>query len=297
LFGAYTSGRRLSKNPERFMPEIIQQLDPNLPLLGDPGALDAAHKEVVMIPGALVRLEMFSATRAWSHTGVARVYLPFPGLDGRPLAPKLEIEDAAMQIAAFAAQRPGKAYRLLGYSTGGPIAIRAAEQMQGDVRVAALASAVERAGGLESMQRIARDVLAAAVRVRSVRRRVVWREYFKVLLFGPAVLRDKALAARAEELMAGHLPRMVYPDRDLLAAHSDDLRRWRLPPRRRLQPDRLAFFAGAADPVFSLAQTEAFAQAFGAAPVTSYPGHGHLPFMTHPKVFEDIRAYLDLDRA
>jgi pimeloyl-ACP methyl ester carboxylesterase len=280
-----------------FMLENIQQVDPALPLLGDPVAVDAAPTVVVMIPGALARLEMFSATRTWAHPGVALVYLPFPGLDGRPLAPKLRIEDTARQIAAFAAQRPGKAYRLLGYSTGGPIAIRAAEQMGGDVRVAALASAVERAGGFTSMQRITRDVLAAACRVRSVRRRVVWREYFKVLLFGPAVLQDETLAARADALLGAHLPRMVYPDRDLLAAHSDDLRRWRLPPGRRLQPDRLAFFAGAADPVFSLAQTEAFAQAFGAAPVTSYPGHGHLPFITHPKVFEDIRAYFDLTRA
>jgi pimeloyl-ACP methyl ester carboxylesterase len=276
------------------MREDLQRLDKASPLLGDPAAVDAAHTLVILIPGALTRLEMFSETRHWARNGVATVYLPFPGLDGRPLTPKLDIEATAAEVAAFAARQPHKAYRLLGYSTGGPIAIRAAEQMEGDVRVAALASAVERAGGGTSMQRITRDVLAAAVRVHSVRRRVVWREYFKVLLFGRAVLRDKTLAARAEALLATHLPRMVYPDRELLAAHSDDLRRWRLPPGRRLGSDRLTFFAGAADPVFSLAQTEAFARRFGAAPVTSYPGHGHLPFMTDPSVFQDIHAFFGL---
>jgi hypothetical protein len=48
--------------------------------------------------------------------------------------------------------------------------------------------------------------------------------------------------------------------------------------------------------VFSLAQMEAFARRFGAAPVTSYSGQGHLLFMTCPKVFEDIHAFFDLHR-
>lgn len=263
------------------------------PLLYDPAAVEAADKVAVLIPGALARVEMFDAARSWTDAGYALVKYRFPGLDGRSLTPKLRIEKAAQTVAGFVAGYPTKKFCLLGYSTGGPIAIRAAEQVARPVRVAAMSSAVPVAGGLTSMQAITADVLAAAARARSVRRNTVWREYFKVLLFGRAVVRDTSRMAQAQSLLDAHLPRMVYPDAPLLAAHSDDLRRWKLPEGSRLRPENLAFFAGAADPVFSTSQSEAFARLFGDPQITFYPGQGHLLFMTHPAVFDDILDFFE----
>lgn len=263
------------------------------PLIFRAEEVAAARVITVCIPGALARVEMFAPVQGWAAPGHALVYFRFPGLDGRALSPKLEIERAAARIAAFAAGHPDKAFRLLGYSTGGPIAIRAAERMGGDVRVAAMSGAVEKAGGIRSFQRITRDVLAASARARSLRRRAVWAEYFRVLLYGAPVLRDAKLAARAETLWQAQLPRMVWPDPALLAAHSDDLRRWTLPDGPRLAEDRLAFFIGGDDPVFSRPQTEALAAHFGAPAITAYPGHGHLLFLTHPPAFDDIRAFFE----
>lgn len=264
------------------------------PLIFNRNEVAAARLVTICIPGALARVEMFAPVQSWAAPGHALVYFRFPGLDGRSLSPKLKIEAAAARIAAFAAGHPDKAFRLLGYSTGGPIAIRAAERMGGDVKVAAMSSAVEKAGGLRSFQRITRDVIAAAARARSLRRRVVWAEYFKVLLYGTPVLRDAGLAEQAQALWQANLPRMVWPDPELLAAHSDDLRRWALPRGPRLAADRLAFFIGDDDPVFSAEQTESFASRFGAPAIMRYQGHGHLLFLTHPAAYDDIRAFFEV---
>ncbi|MFK7871439.1 MAG: alpha/beta hydrolase [Roseobacter sp.] len=263
------------------------------PLLFDPRAVEAAKKLAIMIPGALARVDMFEAAQSWTDAGYALAHYRFPGLDGRPLSPKLRIEEAAQTVADFVAGYPAKKICLLGYSTGGPIAIRAAEKTATPVRVAAMSSAVPMAGGLTSLQAIAADILAAAARARSVRRNTVWREYFKVLLLGRAVVRDKALMAQAQLLLDAHLPQMVYPDAPLLSAHADDLRRWKLPKGARLSAKHLAFFAGAADPVFSVSKTEGFARLFGEPQVRFYPGQGHLLFMTHPSVFDDILTFFE----
>ncbi|MEM6889014.1 MAG: alpha/beta hydrolase [Pseudomonadota bacterium] len=263
------------------------------PLVYEPGDVEAARKVALLIPGALARIAMFAPAEKWRAQGYALVYYRFPGLDGLPLAPELDIEGAAAHVAAFCVRHPGKQFYLLGYSTGGPIAIRAAERIGGDVRVAAMSSAVQQAGGLVSAGQIARDVLAAAAQARSARRNVVWLAYFKQLLFGRAVLQNSALDAQAAKLLAAHLPDMIYPDPPLLAAHSDALRRWTLPKGQRLASDRLAFFSGAADPVFSPDQTATFAAHFGAPASTLYPGHGHLLFMTHPAVFDDVLAFFE----
>ncbi|WP_299966323.1 alpha/beta hydrolase [uncultured Roseobacter sp.] len=263
-------------------------------LIYDPAEVERAAKLVILIPGALARLEIFAPVQHWRARGYALVSCPFPGLDGRPVTPGLRIDAAAACIAEFAERHPGKPYRLLGYSTGGPIAISAAERMgDADVRVAAMSSAVERAGGIATARRTTADLLAAAARVRSVRRRTVWLEYYKTLLFGRRVRRDSALDARATALVAARMEEMVYPDRDLLAAHTEDLRRWRLPSGPRLAEDRLQFFVGAEDPVFSSPQTAALAARFGAPRRHSYAGQGHLLFLTAPRVFEDILAYFE----
>ena len=265
------------------------------PLAYDPAEVDRADRIAILIPGALASVEIFAPAQTWKASGYAIVTYRFPGMDGLPLDHRLGIEDAASQIAAFTGRYPGKAYRLLGYSTGGPIAISAAGRIRGDVKVAAMSSAVERAGGTATALRSSIDVLAAAARAGSVDREEVWLEYYRTLLFGRAGLKDPGLRAEASAIVAEERSRIVIPEGDLMAAHSEDLRRWRLPPAPRLSAERLRFFIGQEDPVFSDAQTEAFARVFGAPGIARYPAQGHLLFLTRPQVFDDVLEFFEAD--
>jgi pimeloyl-ACP methyl ester carboxylesterase len=265
------------------------------PLAYDVAAVSRADRIAILIPGALASVDIFAPAQKWKASGYAIVTYRFPGMDGLPLDHRLGIEDAAAQIAAFTAGHPGKAYRLLGYSTGGPIAISAAGRIAGDVKVAAMSSAVERAGGTATALRSSFDVLAAAARAGSVDREVVWLEYYRTLLFGRAGLKNPDLRAQASTIVAKERSRIVIPEGELLAAHSEDLRGWRLPPAPRLPADRLRFFIGQEDPVFSDAQTAAFARAFGAPGIARYPAQGHLLFLTRPEVFDDVLAFFEAE--
>lgn len=263
------------------------------PLVYDAGEVTRANRVAILIPGALASVDIFAPARRWRGSGYAIVTYRFPGMDGLPLDHRLGIEDAAARIAEFTERYPGKKYRLLGYSTGGPVAIAAASRIEGDVKVAAMSSAVERAGGTATAVRSTIDVLAAAARSGSVNLEVIWLEYYKTLLFGRVGLKDPELQARARDIVAEERTRIVIPEGDLLKSHSEDLRRWRLPPSPRLSADRLRFFIGQQDPVFSDAQTEAFARAFGAPGIARYPGQGHLLFLTWPEVFDDVLEFFE----
>ena len=264
------------------------------PLLFDPERVAQADTVVIMIPGAMTSIGMFAPVLEWAaRPGVALAFYRFPGMHELPVDPPLKIARAGRQIAGFANSLPGKRIRLLGYSTGGPIAIMAGQQIEGDLRIAALSSAVERAGGITSAARIAGDVAEAAYRARSVRPSEVWLQYYRTLLVGRKAAR-KPLPPEATPAPNPDFGQPVtantvkMPQRGLPIAQSRDILRWKLPPGIPPMTDRLRFYAGKEDPVFATGQTVAFARKLGSAPVFAYAGHGHLIYMTHPQVFEDI---------
>ncbi|ABG30406.1 hypothetical protein RD1_0711 [Roseobacter denitrificans OCh 114] len=217
----------------------------------------------------------------------------FPGLDGRALSPALRIEQAAGDIAGLAAAYPDTPFRLLGFSTGAPIAISAAARMRNEVKVAGLSPAVECGGGAETAIRTTRLILNAAWRVRSVRLRRVWLAYYRLLLFGTPVLSDQALSTRAAQIIAARADRIVFPEGGLPRAHMADLRRWRLPRDIAFEEGRIRFFHGLEDPVFSPEQIRRFAAQLGGVPVTGYEGQGHLMFASHLPVFDDVFAFFE----
>jgi pimeloyl-ACP methyl ester carboxylesterase len=262
-------------------------------LIYDADELDAARVLAVMVPGALSRISVFEAAEVWRARGYGLAHYRFPGLDGRSVAPVLDIAEAASEIVALAARYPDKPVRLLGFSTGGAIVLTAAAVLGGDVRVALLSSAVARGGGAATFSKGLRDVLGSAVRARSVDRRAIWLEYYKVLLFGRAVLGDPALDARANEVIAARRDRIVFPDEGKPRAHTRDLRRWSVPAAAAGVGRHVRLFWGMADPVFSLAQQRGLARSIGAAGLMGYPGQGHLLFASHPAVFEDIFAHFE----
>lgn len=262
-------------------------------LIYDAEELDAARVIAVLVPGALSRVDIFEPAEAWRSEGYGLAMYRFPGLDGRPVFPRLRIRAAAREIVELVARYPDKPVRLLGYSTGGPIALTAAAQIAGDIKVAAMSSAIESGGGMRTGLSGLSDIIGSAWRRGSLRPRDIWMEYYRVLLFGRVVQRDPHLAEQANALIASHKDRIVMPEGDLPRAHTDDLRRWRLPAGRVLSPDRIRFFVGMDDPVFSQRQTLDFADRLGGCTVVGYPGHGHLLFLSCPDVFDDIFQFFE----
>ena len=272
-----------------------------LPFDGSQSPLMFNHDEVqqtdtivILIPGALAPIEMFAPTNAWRKCGYALAYYRFPGLDGLPLDHKLGIENAARQIADFANQYPGKRIRLIGYSTGGPIVILASQEIRSDdVKVAAMSSAVPKAGGFTTAMRGAYDVLAAAIRARSLNRKDIWLEYYRTLLFGRKGLTSPDLADALDHFVEQEKDNIIVPDSLLSYSHSGDLRNWILPDGFHADSENVRFFVGAEDPVFSIEQTREFAEAIGVSMIQEYPSSGHLLFLTMPEVFDDIYSFFE----
>ncbi|MGL5009162.1 MAG: alpha/beta fold hydrolase [Paracoccaceae bacterium] len=265
------------------------------PLLYDPAAVARAETIAIFIPGALASNSIFTPADPWQDRGYALVYYRFPGLDGLPFDHALGIEDAAARIAAFASTYPDKRFRLLGYSTGAPIAIRAAEQMQGDVRVAAMSSAVEFGGGLQTTLQASSDLVAAVLTTGSLDRRKIWRAYYRTLLYGRNASDDPDLMASADEIIGDNETGITLPPDGLPRAHTANLRQWTLNRAPRLPAHQLRFFVGLEDSLFSTSQTQAFASNFGDVKIIAYPRNGHLLFETSGRVFDDIFVYFEED--
>jgi pimeloyl-ACP methyl ester carboxylesterase len=263
------------------------------PLLYDPAQVADADRIAILIPGALASVGIFAPADRWRDDGYALVYYRYPGLDGLPLDHALGIENAARQIAEFASRYPDKPIRLLGYSTGAPIAIRAAEQIDGDVRVAAMSPAVERGGGITTALRGGTDAVAAIIATGSFDRAKIWRQYYRTLLFGRKGLRDPEKVALADAIIGPDDDNVTPPPAEMPRAHTGDLSRWSLDDAPRLPAHRLRFFIGLEDSLFSTNQTRRFARNFGDVLILGYPEHGHLLFETRPDVFDDVRAFFD----
>ena len=266
------------------------------PLLYAPDQVAQEDRLVIFVPGALTSVVMFAPARGWSQGNWAAAYYRFPGLDEMPDAP-LDIDGAARRIADFANAHPGKEIALVGYSSGAPIALLAAAQIDGDrvVPVAMISPAVERGGGLPTLARGAGDIVRAAARAQSLDPVQVWIEYWQILLRGrdaPPIptFRERIIeTARADE---GERP-LGPPETRLARSHSRTLQYWELPEDLDLSHVRLRIYAGLEDPVFSTAQTLRFARLLGQDRIYGYPGEGHLMYLTQPDVFETARLFAE----
>lgn len=262
-------------------------------MLYDPAEIEAARCLAVLIPGAFSRISIFERAETWRARGYALAHYRLPGLDGRALSPPLDLEAAAGEIVALARRYPGKPLRLLGYSTGGPIALMAAAQIGGHVKVALMSTSVERGGGLATARRTIVHLAVAAADARSVRLAPVWFSYYRVLLFGRAARHDTDLAVRADSIIEARRDKIVLPTAPLRRAHTRALRRWRIPANLKFLPDQVCLFWGTEDCVFHEDQIKRFAQQIGGVPVTAYPAQGHLLFASHPVVFDDVYDFFE----
>ena len=265
------------------------------PLHYDPAEVARAETIAIFIPGALSSVAIFDAAQDWDDHGYARVLYRYPGLDGLPTDHYVDPETVAGTVAAFANRYPDKDIALVGYSTGGPIALLAAPQITGNrsVKVAAMSTAVEYGGGLPTVWHGLVDIIRAMIATGSTDRQVVWKRFWSGLLYGPDALDDPAFADRLQRDVKAGEQIIVRLDPAVSLAHTLGLPGFALPGDLDLSGVPTAFFVGLNDPVFSTAQTRNFSRKIGGVTIYGYPDHGHLLFFTRPEVFDDIRAFVE----
>lgn len=265
------------------------------PLIYDAAQVARADRIAVFIPGALSSTAIFEASAGWDDHGYARALYRYPGLDELDVDHYVSPAQVAAHIAAFANRYPDKDIALVGYSTGGPIALMAAPQITRGraVSVAAMSTAVEYGGGLETAWRGLVDIVRAMVATGSTDRQVVWKRFWSGLLYGPGALDDPAFADRLERDITAGEKIIVRLDPAVALAHTLALPAFELPEDLDLSGIPVAFFIGLNDRVFAPGQSVDFSRKIGGVPVYGYPEQGHLLFFTRPDVFDDIRAFVE----
>lgn len=265
------------------------------PLLYDPAKVARADTIAIFIPGALSSVDIFEAAEVWEDHGYARAVYRYPGLDDLDNDHFVSPAQVAENIAAFANRYPDKDIALIGYSTGGPIALLTAPQITGDrsVKIAAMSTAVEYGGGLPTVWRGLVDIVRAMAATGSVDRQVVWKRFWSGLLYGPDALDDPAFADRLERDIKEGEKIIVRLDPAVALAHTIGLPNFAVPDGLDLADVPVAFFVGLNDRVFSTAQTRRFSRKVDGVTIYGYPEQGHLLFFTRPEVFDDMRAFLE----
>lgn len=265
------------------------------PLVYDADAVAKAEKIAIFIPGALASIDIFEDSVGWEDAGYARVFYRFPGLDGLQNDHLIAPSHVAAHLVEFTDRYPDKDIALIGYSTGGPVALLTASQITGDrnVRVAAMSTAVEFGGGLPTVARGVQDIARAAYAEGSLKRQVVWKRFWAGLLYGPDAFDDPAFADRlARDIEAGE-DIIVKLDPAIALAHTLGLPVFELPDDLDLSGVEVAFFVGLNDRVFSTEQTLRFARKIGGITVYGYREQGHLLFFTRPDVFDHMLDFAE----
>ena len=273
------------------VPFATQGVQP--PLIYEEAELRRADKVVIFIPGALSSVNVFDATTFWEDAGYTRAFYRYPGLDDLPLDHRVTPEVAAANIAAFANAHPDKDIALVGYSTGGPIALLAAPQISKgrSIHVAAMSTAVEYGGGFPTALRGLQDIWRAVAATGSLSREVLWKEFWAGLLYGPAAMDDPAFADRLKRDVALGEKFFVELNPSIALAHTLALPTWELPDYLDLTDISVAFFVGLNDRVFTTADTQEFSRQLGGVTIYGYPEQGHLLFFTQPSVYRDMLAF------
>jgi hypothetical protein len=88
---------------------------------------------------------------------------------------------------------------------------------------------------------------------------------------------------------------IIKPPNKMTMAHMADLLTWQFGDPSDVYDDRIGFFHGAEDSVFSEWLTRGYAKRLRAEAFHSYQGQGHLLFVTEPRLFDDIRVFFGLD--
>ena len=101
------------------------------PLLEDGNARPGVKRAIVAIPGAFASANIFAPVLDWKVPDSTVIVYRFPDMDGLPLDHRVQIDGSAQLIADYVNDLGAQEVYLLGYSTGGPIAIETAQRIEG----------------------------------------------------------------------------------------------------------------------------------------------------------------------
>jgi len=249
---------------------------------------------VIFVPGALNSIGLFRRALDWQNQGYELIFYRFPGYDGLSADHRLDIEDAGLEIAEFVNDHSADQVRVLGYSTGGPIALEAAKHInKTDLKVAAMSSAVPFPISISTATRGINNFGRVVSKLGTFDKNRIWKQYYQVLLFGEAGLEKPELQEVIKKTTERELKNVTVPPGDLISKHTGDLRFWRLKQEQALAGKDIRFYHGLEDPVFSTLQTQRLAAQIPHAEILGYAGQGHLLFLTAPRVFDDILDWFE----
>lgn len=265
------------------------------PVVHDGKAVRGVDKAIVLIPGAMASIELFAPVLSWKVPDSTVMAYRFPGLDGLKLDHRVDIVDAGALIAGHLNDLGVKHVYLIGYSTGGPIALEAARRVKGaDVNVALLSTASDTPAAAIAAIDGAVDVVKAFVRTKTHGIDETLLENYRTLLYGRKHFSEAELAEQSRRLAALQRGHMEKPPRGMATAHTADLMTWYLENPKELYGTRIGFFHGSQDSIFSERRTLNYARRLHAETFRSYQGQGHLLFVTEPRIWDDIRDFFGL---
>ncbi len=259
------------------------------PMIALAGDAEHAGDLVVVIPGALTSVRAY---RDYPRgPGQAVVGYRFPGVDGRPRDRNIRIVQAGAEIAAFVNAGGAQRVRLIGMSTGGPIALEAARRIHAPrVEVALLSSALPTPATVVATLTGLSDIADAVGRAGTVQRVEVFGEYYRTLLYGRGHYRNAALAAHSARVAEAVKNRLRLPGDGVTRSHSANLLTWTLRRPADLSHVRILFLHGQQDPVFPVGGIRRLAARLPGSKVIVYPLSGHLLLATERRVYADLEA-------
>lgn len=262
------------------------------PLVEDGRARPGVKRAIVLIPGAFASVNIFAPVLDWKVPDSTIVAYRFPGMDGLPLDHRVSIDGSAQVIADYLNDLAPEEVYLLGYSTGGPIAIETAERLKtAHVSIALISTAGPFPSAELSSLRSGVEVLRAMTRAGSARPQDAWAENYRTLLYGDAGLADPSKAADSAARAAAQHDSMSTPSIRRTMAHTASLMTWTLDKPGALSDAHIGVFHGTEDTVFPLTPTLRFVRKLPADRIRLYEGQGHLLFVTSRRLFDDIHDF------
>ncbi len=271
-----------------------QRTDAN-PVVHDGKAEKGIEKAIVVIPGALASVQLFAPVLEWDIPDSTVIAYRFPGVDGLELNHRVDIIDSAALIARHLNALEAEEVYLIGYSTGGPIALETARRLRTEnVQIAMISSASDSPAAALASLKGALDVIKAMFRAKRPGLEETWAENYRTLLYGRDHFTKEEQAEQSRRLAAMQRGQLTTPPNKMTMAHTADLMTWYLEDPEDLADVRIGFFHGAEDSVFSNDMTRRYARRLHADGFKSYEGQGHLLFVTEPELFDDVRAFFGL---
>lgn len=266
-----------------------------MPIVHDGHVRKGMTRAVVVVPGAMASVGLFTPVLDWDVPDGAVLAYRFPGLDGLELDHRLDISEAGALIADAMRQLEVKEVYLVGFSTGGPVAIEAARHLSDrKVTVALVSSAGPFPAGINASVEGFFDVVKALLRSHGRSMEDAWLENYRTLLYGRKHFGNGKVAQQSHELAEEQRGQLLTPGPRMTMAHTADLMSWTLPDDPRLTAAKIGVFHGAEDTVFPIGPTRRFAARIPADGIKVYPGQGHLLFITAPTLWDDARRFFGL---